>query len=176
MEIKEFIKLFRQKINEVLDSELIIPSKRSEDFNFGDWTFLFNCAVYDLVKEYNQKNKANLAICAEPDVEKTPVGRGGYSDILICSKDGNKNFIIIEHENFPHKGGVSSDMVRKLSKFKAESKLIITYYPKKKDEIIKKLQSYVNDFFGVGEVLHLFISKWETACGEDYEYVAIYKE
>ncbi len=173
MQINEFIKLFRIKIDEVLDSGSVMPSNGSEDFNLGDWTFLFNCVVYDLVREYNRTNKANLSICAEPEVNKTPTGRGGYSDILIGSQDKQTNFIVIEHENRPHKKDVLLSMVKKLSKIQAKNKLIITYYPEKKNEIIQILRGHTNNFFNKDEVLHLLISKWETECGSDYEYEQI---
>ncbi len=173
IEIDGFISLFRQKIDQLLNQKIIVPSKKEEAFCPGDWTFLFNCVVYDLIKEYNKMNGTNLSLCAEPEANKSPTGRGGYSDILICSEDGEKEHIIIEHENFPH--GTLAKNVKKLASSKAKHKLLITYYyddyPKKK--IMRELKEYTAKYFKEPETLHLLISHSETDCGEDYEYQQI---
>ena len=173
MEIQSFIELFKNKLDELLDTDIIIPSKRDEEYNPGDWTFLMNCIIFDMIKEYNLKNKTNLAICAEPEIGKTPNGRGGYSDLLICSHEGDQELIAIEHENFPYKR--LSKTVQKLSKFNAKAKLIITYYfnDYTKKEILAELKGYVTKFFPENEVLHLLIADCETDCGDDYLYYRI---
>lgn len=173
MEIQNFIELFRHKLDELLETDIIIPSKRDEEYNPGDWTFLMNCIFFDIIKEYNLKNKADLAICAEPEIGKTPNGRGGYSDILICSHERDQELIAIEHENFPYKR--LSRTVQKLSKFNAKAKLIITYYFNgyAKRDILTELKEYVTKFFPKNEVLHLLIADCETDCGKDYLYYSI---
>jgi len=179
MQIQQFVNLFKNKVDELVDSGIIVPSKRERYtpkewlYDLGDWTFLFNCATFDLVKEHNQRNKTNLAICAEPEVNRTPTGRGGYSDLLICSADGNQEFIAIEHENSPHKR--LSKTVAKLSNLKANAKLIITYYfdDYTEDQIVTDLKIYVKRYFHENEVLHLLIAKCDTDDGKDYEYLSI---
>ena len=169
MKIEEFVKSFKYKVEELLDAELILPSKQDYDYHPGDWTFLFNCAVYDLVKDYNKNYNTKISLCVEPEAEKTPNGRGGYSDMLICSNNKKQRYILIEHENFPK--GRLKPIINKLSKSKAIHKLIITYsFPDiSKEQIFKELKSNIQK----GTSLFLLIAPWNVSSGHEYELLEI---
>lgn len=171
MKIEEFVKSFKNKMEELLQSEIILPSKQDYDYHPGDWTFMFNCAVFDLTREYNKKHNTKINLCVEPEAEKTPNGRGGYSDMLICSSDKKQRHIMIEHENFP-KGRLKS-VINKLSNSKAIHKLLITYFfpDFSKEQLIKELKSNIPK----GVSLYLLIAPWDMKSGREYELIEISK-
>lgn len=173
MNITQFVDLFKGKMQELLKNEIVVPSNDSFDYNYGDWTFLFNCAVYDLAKEYNEHNKTKISLCAEPEAGKTPKGRCSYSDILICSRDKKKRYIMIEHENLENVSNPKDKLksiVEKFSKSHATYNLLIAYWFKEfsKEQIINELKSATN-----GKSIYVLIAPEDIKSGYKYKLLEI---
>ncbi len=176
MDTLTFIKLFRNKMEHLLQSEIILPSKQDYDYHPGDWTFMFNCAVFDVIKEFNIKHNTKISLCAEPEAGKTPNGRGAYSDILICSRNKKQQYIMIEHENLENEKcpkGKLHVIINKLSRSNATYKLVITYWFKgfSKEQIINELKFKIQK----GESIQLLIAPWDMKSGREYELIEVSK-
>lgn len=127
----------KERIEFIIDNDnLIIETSKKEDiYGFGDVTFIFNCAVYELVKSMWEKNN-KISLVAE-----NPTGRGGYSDITI--RLNGEPQIEIEHENNPKR---IEECIDKLAISEAEHKLLITYHPKKDlKKSLDEVKNYVNN-------------------------------
>ena len=147
--------MFKKKVAELNKEGEEIIFSREDKLGDGEITFIFNCAVFDLVKEHRK----NVGLIVE-----SPIGRGGYSDLTITSPDEDLDYIEIEHENSPEndKGKQLENCIKKLSKSKAKTKLLITYYYGKFSVNVLKqsIQKHVNKYFKE-EKLYVLYGPWE---------------
>ena len=162
----ETIKLIQNDESPIIETSRLESDPDSDAYNDGDVTFIFNCAVYEIVKNEWEVNK-KIGLIAEK-----PTGRGGYSDLTI-NIDG-KSYINIEHENKPEEINKKTKMqqlnhcITKLadSKNKAEYKLLITYYSKNYgvQKLIKEVEQYVQKIKQENKEfkLYLLYSDWKN--------------
>lgn len=161
MDIKEFINKYVEKINYLLEKGKIMGRKDPDFLERGDYTFYFNCALYEIAVDNN------LLLRIE---EST--GRGGFSDISIYDSDGKVKLLEIEHENNPTDKAIKKSVRNLLiSKSLARNKLLITFWTEKytKKEVLNKFLRYMNQFVSKDNNLWLLIAKEEFDGKEDFE-------
>ncbi len=121
MDINIFFNEFKKYIDYLNDEGVLIGNEDPDELEDGIFTYEFNISMYLLAK-YNL-----LSILPEHRI-----GRGGYSDILLCSRDGKNKIIEIEHENQPFtKSNGNLKLTHNLEKFfqnKRKSDVIYVIY------------------------------------------------
>lgn len=168
MNVNKFIPLFVKKIIELDKLELIIPdlssSKISYSYGAGDWTYLVNCSIFEVVRELQE---SDVGIIIEKNSKAK--GRGAFSDFTLTSiNNDNLDYIEIEHENSPEankKGKFWLDWcIEKLSRSEAKQKLLITYYSEKlpKPQLVEEAKnSAIKHFTQQGKSeLYLLYGNW----------------
>lgn len=124
-QIMKFIAIFKKKIDDILDEDIISGKKKDDILELAEWTYLVNISIYLTVKQYSKKYNTRLNIIPE---------RGGRFPSDFTIKSSKCVELVIEHENNPSRIGYN---YRKLIKTKAKERLIICYVNRKKDIELK---------------------------------------
>ena len=167
MEIEHFLNEFTKEIGFLLEEGVLIGKEEFDELETGTFTLLFDIAIYNIAK------RNNLTIIPE-----NPVGRGGYSDMTLCSSDGKDKLIEIEHENKPlrkkNKRFVIYNALDKLMSQNAKYKVLITYTYKgtSKDiddrELKKLCIEYLNKKYPTRKNIFLFYADNEFNAQEKF--------
>lgn len=124
LSFEDFFADYKKCIDVILEDEILIGADGDIDnLPCGTFTYAFNLAIYAVAKKHS--------LSLRPE---NPIGRGGYSDVLLLSRDGQSQLVEIEHENSPkaRRNGKSAfsalqNSLTKLMKSQASLKIIITY-------------------------------------------------
>ena len=133
MKIDKFCKELNKYLDDLQDEDKGVIGL-TEELELPEITFTFNIACYLIAAN----NKLNISLENKTGQIRN-LGRGGYTDISLFSKDKTHLFEI-EHENYIKNKWVKT--VQNLSKFKkAKYKVIIAYT---NDKYLK--EELINDF------------------------------
>lgn len=157
---------FKRKLDQMLDEDTFIGSEDDIDYlSPGTFTLLIDTLFYFIAKEYN------LSLLPE-----NAVGRGGYSDILLCSKDGTKKFVEIEHENLNcHRNRIRKAIVKSLRNLRhseANIKILITYYETNTRKLILDICKEYQKRYMVKN-LYLFIANQDFDNADEFELIIL---
>ena len=163
MDITYFFEQFKKKVTEIMKDEYI--GKENDFYDKPSWTYLIGIAIYNIIKDYNDKNTPEYYIVAEDNIHKK------RADFSIFSWSDNKKVFEIEHENDLTR---IPDTYEKLIKSRAKIKLIIGYsIPKIKKELIITDLKNIKQMNNVTENIYLIIAQRGILSGEGYSLIGV---
>lgn len=160
MNLRRFLAIFKNNLENVLFKENIVFGKYDGDVGYSEWTLMMNVIIYNTVKKYNKIYKEKLKISPE---------YGGKSPSDFCILNNKKEIeLYIEHENSPDRLWYN---LRKIfsSKIKAKERLLICYErPKDIEKTISKLKKQKPRF-----KVYVWIAPWNIQRMSEYKNIII---
>ncbi|MFH0869548.1 MAG: hypothetical protein V1866_00645 [archaeon] len=165
MNINTFFNEFTKEIDLLLEEGVFIGLEDVDRLENGTYTLLFDVAIYNIAK----RDKMTVR-------PENPTGRGGYSDMTLYSKNGNKKLIEIEHENRPlRKNNGKYALYKSLdnlirAKIKADIRILITFTSSNLDK--DKLNGMCTKYLAKNcpkpkrNGIYLFFADDEYECGK----------
>ncbi|MBI2557751.1 hypothetical protein HYW20_00360 [Candidatus Woesearchaeota archaeon] len=159
MDVKKFIKMFREEVRKLYNDPIIGREKIKELKNY-EHTYLIGIAIYNAVRAYNKESKNNNNFQKIFITPEERVLNGLRSDFSLKNEKDEVE-LAIEHEHDRrdknHKKGINNNY-KKLQAIDANEKLLICYLDNKdydgdfKNYIVEKIK-------GDGKILLLIGTK-----------------
>ena len=127
--MKQFILIFKKEVDKILKSNLISGRKNLKILYYSEWTYLVNIAIYNTIREYNDKNDCSYSI--------TPEAGGRFPSDFFIKNEDDEIELIIEHEN---SGKKIEYNFKKLLKYPDVEKRLLICYVKDSSLIESKIQ------------------------------------